>query len=529
MAVTVDDSNTSQNSVIGAAPGPTVSPQAAPSSTPNLWATFGATRAQSPDIEAYVKSLQECLAQNISKMGLGNISVNVVRTSYAGAYAVQYGNMAELILFADALPSISTGRGIPLPKSSHMKDAMAAYMQAYPTSQVRSSTIIARTDYGRSQQMASTLLCNFRAATEKCSIRDLGGDVQYVINADHEGALSFIAQQSPHAVPAYSTIGLTISTEQRLSAGGLMYGQNRSNSVLTTVAAATAYVEFIKFPDPATGFMKYQPVVRISEMSTILPHPIVAYTLLVAAADKFIINNGWREPYMRCMKGDLNIGNLDVDPDNANQRYFAQNPTIVNQFIVQNCTQPVLSIDILDGRSRIPIVSQFSDATPDGVANMIRSISNMFNVQIAESNPFIAFGYSHVGTYAVHNQVYDTRRINYLQLTAENGALGPNGDVLLGHYNGFNEQRHQAVMEFSGPSFDPLYDCRTVIVAPQFLSTLSSIIASNLLIKTNTNGTTGYMDMTAILAGGFTGQAFQPLSRYSGGMYTSGFSANYRL
>lgn len=265
------------------------------------------------------------------------------------------------------------------------------------------------------------------------------GNSQIVVDTDVNNVRNFISQLSPHGVPPRCDFGALLEIDE---GGKFQQGLNQENERYPFLAVA-GYTEFIQanmnMLTPTQiqqgENMKYIPLAKISEIVSPIPMPNLLGIALPVAAQAFIRNNGWIQPY-GFGKNDLNLGNLVVDRESG-QMWHCENRRQRDELIMKYMTNPFLAIDAQLGRGQLfgmqwihrnPVVvveylRKFLDTddalpTPRGEAMIgpdeIRKYHNNEPVPFNGSN--LPIWNMLGGSVTMNRQKRDIREVDYLNL-----------------------------------------------------------------------------------------------------------------
>lgn len=388
------------------------------------------------------------------------------------------------IIFADLIPpSVDF-----LPMSLKAEAAARSLRQLHPDVALVNTILVKDRDLERTQQMAQTLvaeLCpqidqQFRDAAAK----DLAVHNDFVVDNNLETARAFIDRISPSAVLPKMDLAITISVRRRTN--NMWNNQNpfakfvQDNQPIPFMAI-TAMVDVMgPFMDPTTSTQKYQPMIRITSMHSLIPLMGSIFLGQVLAAQNFIQYGNWKRPFMKFAKGTPNLGNLTVDPDGSGKLWFAPDVQSMDTFIAQWLMPPILCMDVVEGQARIPSIHSFADGTPDNQAYLLSEASRFFGSVIPQfmGAPYNPLAIDYIGTVGpADGQQVDSREYTYLNKVCE-GALDPNTSRVLLNFFPMPEERARVVSQLSGNA-QFLYQDTVVAISGAFLSALSQILPSS--------------------------------------------------
>lgn len=230
-------------------------------------------------------------------------------------------------------------------------------------------------------------------------------------------AIDFIEAVSPHAVHARDDITLTISvnTKDDIIRPTTGFNQNEYQAE-TTICALTGYTDFVDC-GLIDGKKKFRPIITITDVVSVIPSPKIIALLLPLAVDAFIQKRGWLAPFKRLGTGYPNIGNLvrDAKKKPVGLTKVEELDAFVNTMLVQ----PVLAMDVTDGRFRLPGMDAFVAASAAERAYLPALMDGLFGGNLFQSTILQATipGPSEViGVYR-DQTMKDTRCLDYLEFS----------------------------------------------------------------------------------------------------------------
>lgn len=492
--MSVKSGETSEN--IGAAPGAT-EPLAAPgfSSTTrggpvplfSMMNALGVGQQITPEIESYIKTIKECFQKDTNNLPTGNIVVRRLNEP-AGAHAFLSGDAAIILLFDELLPHDMQKF---TPVSDYGFPAFRSLQNDVPgKTRLLHVIVVGKEDYVRAPQMANYLQLNLAVANNTASSGDanisLFNNLQYTIDPNADTARGFIQQHSPHTVQPRIDIGFTIYAKLPRRDGSNLQDMQESRAI----AAVGAYVEIWQPENQnyQTGNIKYAATVHITNITSLIPLPGILPLTMAIAADQFIQQNRWLQPFMSFQKGKPNLGNLSPDPQDAKKNWFAPNPQALYQWIGANMyTRPFLAVDVAEGVARIPALANYGDV--EYTREVYNQIASFFgNVSLnRDLPPVIIMAQTFCGVYGdsrMPGQLVDSRDLDYMTMLAENKQDGPARLML--QYTSDPVARARIVSERTNGSFQSRYRTRIAILQPALLSVIAAEVARKVAIDGST-------------------------------------------
>jgi hypothetical protein len=439
-------------------------------------------QALSPDIEKYIESIKASFPKDPSTSAVGPIRVE--RLSEPNGAHVFIAGGAYIVLLFDAVLGRDTQN--LLPSSDHGRRAFDALQAQYGKDAKPLHVIVVQPeDYSRTQQMAAYLLLTFAIATSNLGDANISllSDTVFSIDPSPEVARAFIEQHNPHAVQPHVIIGFTIYAKQPRR-NGAQFALEES----IPIAAVGAVVD-ISAPDPQSPFVqsgpvKYSGVVHITNITALIPLPGIVPMCLALAADQFIQQGRWLDPFRSFQKGKPNLGQLSTDPKDPTKLWFANTPKELYDWMsVHMYLRPMLAVDVVEGQARIPSIAVYGDAAlAEAAYNQItaffgplplnRSIppfniwAEVFNGQYGDSRP--------------GGKLADSREIDYIDLLSK-GSQDPSAQRLL-YYTQNPAVRARVVYDQSNGTFRSLYRTRISAIHPAVLVAIAGDIVKKLRI-----------------------------------------------
>jgi len=435
------------------------------------------------DIEKYIETLKGVFQKDLIG-GVNNISIRRL-SQPTGSHAFVWGDSVIILMFDAMLPRDQQNFN---PSSDYGAIAYEAFKQEIGANKKLLHVILVQPeDYVRVQQMAEYLLINLAIgnnAAGDVKVNDLNG-LQFSVDSNCDIARTFIESHNPHTVQPRIDIGFTIYARQPRTPGqrNLLPEESRA------IAAVGAYVEI--WNPPANGQYsptispKYAATVHITNITSLFPVAGIIPLCLAVAADQFIQQNLWLQPFMSFQKGKPHLGNLSADPQDPQKMWWAKTPDELYTWMQANMfVRPFMALDISEGYARIPALANYGDYSYTNV--VYDQIMEFFgnNTPLNRSTPpFNIMTQTFNGQYGdprSTGRATDSREIDYMKLLAE-GSQDPSARLLL-EYKMDPTIRARLLSERTGGSFKSLHRTRISILSADLLSTLAGQVKSKISI-----------------------------------------------
>lgn len=489
----------------------------------NLMNRFNTGTGVTPEIEAYLKTIITQVKLVVPRVELVQLAEPVATQAFVvtGHDSQRY---AYLILFPDA---IGARLAQNMPMSRYITRAHAALLQQFPNCHMVSAVLIGNQDLGRARQMSTDIIGAFLplvsadVANKNASILTAAGE--FAIDFNIEAARAFENKRSPHEVRPAADLGFTIALrDNRSRYTGSSY-QDLSEAP-DALMAVTAKVE-INGPqrDMATNVMRYVPMVRITSITSDLPLIGSVLLGLVIAADYFITKRRWQMAFNRFERGAPNLGNLFPNPENTKKGefYTVSNQMELDNLITNQFTQPLLVLDVMEGRSRIAGLSAFLDQE-HGRETLLQSAARFFVTEsVPNMNVVSAMIPRFEGYYGdAAGRLLDTRSITYLEQVAKQGVLDHNTmQVLLGQDT--NPIRRAEVIAALTQNFVSYNEVYLAALNGQFMSWISQAVTRAGMRIIDPMGLSGFVQMPTTFLSATDYSNFQSVAA----MQTGGYNA----
>ena len=349
------------------------------------------------------------------------------------------------------------------------------------------AVVVTPDEYDRVERNANTAINILKTCTHEIRI-DLNTMTKLGLNVSTNRlkAIDFIKAVSPHAVLARNDLALTISVDAKGEIIHPASGYNQQDyRAETVIASIVGYTDFIE-EGIIQGERRFRPIVTITDVVSIIPSPKILAILLPLVADAWISKRGWLAPFRRLGSGSPNIGNLVRD---AKKKPMGLGKIEeLEAFVSKMLLDPILSIDVPDGRYRHPGIDAF--VAPNATPYLTALMDTVFGNQVTSASvPSVSKigAHEYIGVYR-ENELKDSRYLDYLEFTktisnteAYDRLLQPSV-----HPN----ERLRVQMELV-PEIVPMYIVRKAILVANFVN----VIAAQLSSITSFNITQDYGNM----------------------------------
>lgn len=458
------------------------------------------TSMLSPDGIKYIKDLKELLS-NQDNVADGAV-IRITSLSYPSeALAVHCGKYAVVIIFSEAVSNTDTN----IPTVGYARGAVRTMRELIGQDvQLLNTIVITPRDYNRVTHMASHLINVFKTmiipefqALNASSFNNLSIDV----SPNPEIYDSMVERSSVHSTPARADIRLTffLSDGKKNTNDSGVFSRAEHSVNRTDIAAVGAYVVFNIITTPE-GYHKYIPEIHISEITCRVIYDGMLPVILSLATEILIDNGVWRSQFSDIGKNIPNVGNLVFDPS-TNAPWYVENTAQRDAFFQQYCTDPILVIDIVEGRARIPGLELYGFNTDPSVPMehpLVAKYNRFLGGQVlAPQQPITKVICHEYGGYFVSGPGYqDSRWCDYLTLMIHNSSSMDRLRELLRH-----QSKEEARVEIIRPFATALelhFVNHIAMVMPEAIRPVQMIIKDKIRVINGTNSS-GTVDMTSLL------------------------------
>lgn len=444
---------------------------------------------------AYIHTLKECIESASNK-----VSLTVRTLSHPVESAVVYdtnGNAFVLIMaesyFAreeDDRPTIYLARPV-----------MEAARRAIGQLRILNVIVVTKQDYAYASVMASVMINAFISLTDS-NVRSF--DITSFKNSIIEVSTNssnydrIVQGMCPHGVAARNDIRLSfyLTDKNNRNYNNNNNPNNFNNPSTTPFAAVAVYTTFTYAM--CNGATKFVPKVHISEIySSVQSGNIIPIILAITAS--VVIDSGlWKNQFSDLGPNSPNIGNL-ISDTTTGAPLRADNAAMRDSIIASHCTSPILVLDVTEGRWRIPELALW--ANPANGSELLARINHFLdlgNMSPISGSVIHTDTTEYNGIFHNGSEVGDTRWIDYLNTMIHNSSSVAESMRLLNQYSAENESMRVKKIFF--PDITSHYVTTSVILMPEVLRALQSVVQSKILISANQMPNTNILDTQGLAA-----------------------------
>lgn len=510
-----------------AAPGP----QVAPSSVEYITLLNGASKCSQLGAsgQEFVKALEAEVAKDLS--GVCGIKFQSIKCNKIEAYAingVKEGKSATVFLFFSETYAGGLSHNSPDCELNNVWNAYVSNIpwvgegkDRRPNTSLLETITLSPEDYARVKPWAATITNIYKMAFDEgsayTSLRAATCCHDYVlyVSTNLRQIRNFVEANDPHAIHARCDYGALVYLVKKSDIDraqkNMQYGGNFeiAEDGMYPMFAITAYTRVVQ-TDPATMMQgagyQYIPIINITDIVSVIKDPSIIALALGVAQDVFMrdchsLNPLWLSPFENySAQGKPNLAYmLPVDPET--QTYFAfESHQETADWVFNNTPQtivsaakllspnPLLAIDIVDGRNRIPYLDCLSDFSGNSDAGFAARILSFFDKPattplsharlVTQNYPWRNFiGYWRSGG---PEPSIDSRYLDYFTFVGTYGmdantkkARIPQGDAMLLLQQPSVPDGYLMNTEKYFPNgLVSMYKSDTIIIAPEFLADL---------------------------------------------------------
>ncbi len=375
----------------------------------DLMASMRSTSRLSAEGRDYIDQLKRILTDAKEGIAFKRLSSDKIE---ALCVVHESTHMAINLLFDESHTTIDN-----TPAAMRAYDVKAQAEAVDGTVNIQQSIVVTKLDYPRVEQMAAFISNFFKVLVSDASrmdIRSLTG-IKFSVVTNAEMVRNFVSKLSPHAVAARDDIGVLICIDVPSQApNGQRLVEQRP------FMAITGYTRILD-PQNTNQGVKFIPIPTITDIVCSIPNRNLIAMALPIAADAFIVQSLWTQPYKDLSKGKPNLGSLCVVDGKP---VPCQTVEQLRAFIHNYLCQPFLAIDITEGRAR----PQGIDALTNAPARVLDSIAKFLSTNTLDwsnpsNNPIIMEFFNYTGYYLDKGQYKDTRCVDYLDLATKVGDV----------------------------------------------------------------------------------------------------------
>lgn len=407
-------------------------------------------------------------------------------------------NKAIVLLFSEAINTDANK-----PSVSKTKDAVDTLKKTVGQSvELACVVVVTPEDYAKAAVMGA-YICNSLLSMNSDIISgfNVGSfkDVQVSISTIPDDYDKFVELVNPHGVPARADLKLTISILQPNRNPQSLWTDEQGEKL--TIAAVGAYVTFANASlGMIGGGVKFLPEVHISEITSLIWDDSILPLILSQVTDCLIFGGFWKAQFNSVSDNAPNIGSLIVDPA-TNKTWKASTTSERDQFIAQYCEQPILCLDVVEGRARIPgLVGWYINGQFPRVA---QKINNFFKGELLPPTVEIArpFYSQLTGTITTTGAAKaDTRWIDFLNMMVHHEANRQQVMALLQHAP--RPEDDIAIKRQFESSISLLYYTTVVMIQPEVLNAIRRGVYDSVRIINGKAMNAGSIDMSYFVTAG---------------------------
>lgn len=460
------------------------------------------------NVEEYLKNVRTQIQQKLMTLPTGTMAIReIALSSPVGAYAYVATNYdgSKSAVVLDFKECAGAEFQNLIPESNRLNGAIQSLLQREENVKIRLPIVVTPDMYDRADQMASTIIRSFMYRTNpvfaRSTAKDLCGNLTLVVSTNLADAQNFENRNSPHGVRPRADIGLTISIQTRKRDQMFMSpGITGGDYETTPVMSVLAMVDVAGPVNDATRANLSMPVIRITDITSVIPHPGFLYMAIELATEYFAKGGMWKSPFRSYTAGSQNLGPLIFEAD-GKTLFRAKNDVQTNDLIQRYMTtHQLLCVDIAAGRARIPELYDFMRTDQSVIMN---TAAAFFNIRPPEQS-VVARAASHVSTDFIGvygdpkgNGLLDSRLITYLQLAA-NGAVDQEVRRVLMNYSVSAQERAAKIAQLTGGSFQSLYLDNIEFIQAGWASWIAGAMMANGIRLTDPNGTYGATALSSL-------------------------------
>ena len=372
--------------------------------------TFAHASALSLEGSQYVKDLT-------TDLHIYDTSIQVLPLAQpTGSYAIIRGNMAILLLFAEALSAAE------YPVVAYSQMAMDATKAVVNKPAFLMTIVVDRKDYFKYAIMSAHIRNVFHAVNSGDMIT-LKTFQNTNLEVSYDPAIydDYVRRTDPHAVPVRADIKMTIQLKTHQHQNRNVTNMYQEVAISRHIILAIgAYVDFksILMPNPQgpayQPMERFMPVIHVNFISPDMT-PGMMSLAAVLAVQQLIDQREWMRSLRNIGENDINMGNLVLAPDQK-QPFNASSIEDIDTILRTFCTQPYIVFDIIDGRATSPELINLLVDKANGY--MIQSINNFLagsGNPLGANEQIATLVYTqYTGTIGMNGSMVDSANCDYL-------------------------------------------------------------------------------------------------------------------
>lgn len=474
----------------------------------DLATSMSGTDSLSPEAQGYLEKLGKALnPEGVTKIDIRPCPGQTPALTYLlGKYAI-------VLSFAEGMTRSS--EYVPL-TVTYEKKIRESFLKTFGNEiNLLNVVLVTKPDYeNRHMAMAGYIRATLEMANDESSFQSFdflrGADSHFVCYTDTTFVRDIHARWSPHAVADRCDFGFVLGVRQNDA-----YGNSNANESAVPVAVVTGYNEFRQTQAnfggmmPGMGMMgmmggmamptvKFNQLVHISSIVTRIPSRRLLMSLILPAAQHVFIQN------MLCRQRHLLLGqgadvcSLVTDP-NTGMPYRAETVEQVQAFFQTMCFNPVLVVDVQDGRARIPGIEALANQMMHG--RIIDDLSSFLHVQFPNTPVGSNVSAECGGTVRIRGNDEDVRNVDFFHMLEVNKELATT-KFLNRPMHATDRFKEIAALYQNGESNN--YGLH-VLMDGNFMNSLMNAVGPQLKLVTDMTSTAaGFMDTNILAAQAMT-------------------------
>lgn len=332
------------------------------------------------------------------------------------------------------------------PVSDKTEEVVNAFHQHPNCGQVRVITcyVVDETSYDYAEAMAAGVYNTIMTVRDEDSgmlnvnsfkINDR--NVPLVVSTKPEAYREYVRMVSPFGFSERDDIGFLVGFPKPTCPNTERFNLTPETHII--LFAVTAYTQFVRIENQTFGYNNLmnktiRPVVHITGIVSQNPSMVLLPPAVTIAAKTFIAHRNWRRPYLAINGKELfNVGNLVINTDQNGNRTTMDVETSFHaeQAMDAACAEPILCLDITDGRYSIPglnciLGSRDINGHEITLASILQRyygnlvIPQAHGIQVLAGTPMV----ENTGSITLDNQVIDSRCGDYLRMFKKTGDYG---------------------------------------------------------------------------------------------------------
>jgi len=441
----------------------------------------------SPNGKQFIDDLRDCIKHDNTGLVLHSLNNDRI----AGAAILTKNSTHAIILGLGESYSPTYNQ----PPTYALGDLTNQLQLSFPGVKVLQGIIQWPEDYDRLQRTAAAIKASLQITARsqwKMELNhkafektDYNPGQEMFITSDMGRINAFIDKFSPHAIPSRADFGFGVIIRDRSNKRKNLMHQDSSGDIQVAV---TAYMDFVPIQnDQQSGYpTKFRGVIKVSNVTSAIPHKNLWGLLHPLFVGQFIENRGWWKPYKKDFE-TRNIGNLVPNTEGGHYKVTSEKEwyDFISQAVPQN--EIAIALELDDSRFRIAgtdllmsnpnllveAMNDFYGLTPQNVDELMRSLG-----METLPHPFLT-SYSEVtGLINDNGRLQDSKEWDYLKMAT---LLKDPGLIQEFFYrSGSDPFARHALLEAKGLEGKLVGTCTSLVSNPAFANW-----ACHLLLNTN--------------------------------------------